>query len=160
MVETTEVAKPMPSNEEKVERYNKVVGLANLQGVQMTRVGFDVKPDFFNDPSENKLAYSVERGESQYVSGEQVAIVNIKLTVDAKRNRKKTLSCEAHYIVIYDNLEDCDEDAVDVFLTRVAPFACYPYFRSLFANLDWAANTRLPPLPVHKEPPRSSKKAK
>lgn len=155
MAKVEPIASKALTSESRLDRYNEVVGLANIQGVQLIRCGFDVKPIFFEDQEENDLSYSVEREASHYDEDIGIAAANIKFTVSSRKRRKKTLNCEAYYVVIYDNLKGCDRDAVDAFLRRVAPFAGYPYFRSLFANLDWAANIRLPPLPVHKEPTKS-----
>ncbi|MER9869270.1 hypothetical protein NKJ35_19195 [Mesorhizobium sp. M0136] len=137
---------------DRIEKYGDVVELAQLRAVQMTNVKFDVKPEFFADEDRRGLSYTVQKGNREYLRSEQAGMAFISFKVDAKTGRKKTLICEAEYLVTYDNLVECNQEAVIAFLDRVAPFACYPYFRSLFANLDWAASTGLPPLPVHKEP--------
>lgn len=138
----------------RIEKYNQVVEKARLQSVSMTNVVFGVKPTFFEENGKKSLSYDIELVNAVYEPEEAAAMAFVTFKVDAKNGRAKGLVCKAEYIVAYDNLEDCDEEAVKVFLRRVGSFTIYPYFRSLFANLDWAANTSLPPLPIHKEPIR------
>jgi hypothetical protein len=40
------------------------------------------------------------------------------------------------------------EDIIKMFIDHVGKTATYAYFRALFAQLDWSANLRSPPLPV------------
>lgn len=122
----------------------------------MMSVSFKVKAEFFSEDEKRALSYVVKNGVHHFSTEDGAAMMFVSFNVTAQTGRKKTLACEAEYVVTYDGLNDCDDDAVEAFLGRVAPFACYPYFRSLFATLDWAATTGLPPLPVHKEPARTS----
>ncbi|UXN61560.1 hypothetical protein [Phyllobacterium zundukense] len=152
MAKKSEIAGPSDQKKDRLEKYSHVVGVAQLRAVQVTSVEFNVKPEFFSDEADRSLGYVVIKGGQQFSHEDCVAMAFIGFEVAAKTGRKKTLVCKAEYAVTYDNLVDCDEEATMVFLNRVAVFACYPYFRSLFATLDWAAATSLPPLPVHKEP--------
>lgn len=152
----TDISSPSDIHRERLERYNHVVSAAQLRSVQMSSTAFKVKPDFFSDGENRKLSYTVIKGARHFSEENAVAMAFISFQVEAKIGRKKVLHCEAEYVVTYDGLFDCEEEAVLAFLDRVGPFTCYPYFRSLFASLDWAATTGLPPLPVHKEPPRGA----
>lgn len=154
--ESTEIISPSDLKRERLERYNHVVSVAQLRSVQMTSTSFKVNPDFFSDDKNRKLSYTVKKGGKHFSASNAIAMIFISFEVDSKSGRKKSLHCKAEYAVTYDGLLDCDEEAVFAFLDRVGPFTCYPYFRSLFASLDWAATTGLPPLPVHKEPPRGT----
>jgi preprotein translocase subunit SecB len=132
-------------------RYNFVVKCAALDHVRLLNSKFDVKQSFFQEQGLPKLAYDVSTADTFFDKEQGIAFARIDLSVEAKRSRSKVLGCTAQYVIGYSGLEDCEEEAVALFLKRVGPFACYPYFRSLFASLDWAAGTRLPPLPVHRE---------
>ena len=145
------------SSAEALEAYNAVVRDADLQAVQLLDLSFNVDPAFFGDRSKRKFDLNIEQGANEFDSSKGAAFSFINIVVSVKRARKNTLLCRAKYVVVYENLNGCEEDAVKAFLDRVAPFACYPYFRSVFATLDWAAGTMLPPLPIHKEKSRVEK---
>ena len=130
-----------------------------MKAVQLLGLSFQVEPDYFSS-ADKSLEYVIDNTTNNFIEEDGAGFSFISITVTSKRDDEEILSCKADYVVIYDNLSNCHEREVVVFLSRVAPFACYPYFRGLFANLDWAADTRLPPLPVHREPivPRKKKK--
>lgn len=150
--EATDVSSSSDMQRERLERYNHVVSVAQLRSVQMSSTSFKVEPEFFLNEENRKLSYTVKKGAKNFSETEAVAMALVSFEVESKAGRKKNLHCKADYFITYDSLIDCEGEAVFAFLDRVAPFACYPYFRSLFATLDWAATTGLPPLPVHKEP--------
>lgn len=140
------------SNEPEVsaEKYNQVVDVAELHSVQMVNLKFDVKPSFFKNKKRD-LHYD---GEIKYVdfdpeSGSAISLINF--IVEARSGKSKSLVCKAEYIVAYNSIVGCDGEAVTTYLRRVAIFAAYPYFRSLFASLDWAASTSMPILPVMRQ---------
>lgn len=139
------------------DAYNSVVREADLQAVQLLNLSFNVDPAFFGDRSKRKFDLNIEHGTNEFDAAKGSAFAFVNLVVSVKRARKNTLMCKAEYVVVYENLKGCESDAVKQFLDRVAPFACYPYFRSVFATLDWAAGTMLPPLPIHKEKSRVEK---
>lgn len=150
-------APSLPTEEEMEQarsEYNKVVRHADLQSVQLLNVSFEVDAAFFSDRANRKLDVKIEHSSNEFTASKGAALAFVNLAVSVRRSRKRTLACKAKYVVAYENLAGCSEEAVATFLDRVAPFACYPYFRSLFASLDWAAGTALPPLPIHKEKSR------
>lgn len=140
------------SKAEVLERYNNVVARAELQTIQLTDFSFHVDPGHFVKAGNRKLSYQIKNEVNEFFREDGLAFAHVDMTVNAKVDRKKTLACTAKYVAVYDNLGDCDEKEVKVFLSRVAPIACYPYFRGIFASLNWAAGADLPPLPVHREP--------
>ncbi|MDM9627094.1 hypothetical protein QTL95_14395 [Rhizobium sp. S152] len=145
--------------EQRLEDYNKVVAVAELGSIQLVKLEFDVSPDYHQKQDEVDLGYVITPEVSHYDHDEGFAGCVINFEVSAKHDDERLLRCEATYTVTYAISEPCDETAVKAFLGRVGVFACYPYFRGVFANLDWAANTRLPPLPIHREDlPRKTKK--
>lgn len=143
------------SKEERLRNYNLVVDSAELVSVQLVRSNFEVKPEFFRSADARKnLGYDAQVESVDFSPESGVAMAFLTFSVDSKKGKKKLLSSTAKYLVVYDELTECDPDAVEAFIRRVATFAAYPYFRSHFASLDWAATTRLPPLPVMREPAR------
>lgn len=151
----------LPSDQEAADSraaYNSVVRDANLQAIQLLAIAFKVEPAFFGDRTKRKPDLKIEHREEAFDAASGEAYCSVTLTVSVKgTGRKNNLFCKAEYVVVYDNLVGSDQNAVAAFLDRVAPFACYPYFRSVFATLDGAAGTRLPPLPIHKEKSRVEK---
>lgn len=152
------MAKGEITKSERVSHYEEVVDKASLNDVQLLALSFKVQPEFFADPESRKLGYEISENATYHDAVTGIASLFIDMSVTGTVGRKKVLNCKASYMVVYDNLVDCNEDAATAFLHRVGQFACYPYFRSLFASLDWAAGLRLPPLPVHKEPPKAKRK--
>ncbi|MBN9335791.1 hypothetical protein [Devosia sp.] len=139
------------------DAYNAVVRDADLQAVQLLNISFEVEPAFFGDKAKRKLDVKIELGQSDFDQEKGAVVAAVKLVVSVKKSRTTALHSKAEYLVVYENLAGHNPAAVKQFVDRVAPFACYPYFRSVFATLDWAAGTKLPPLPVHKEQSRIEK---
>ena len=140
---------------EEAKLYNQVVACAELSNIQLIHINFDVQPRyFFEEPDEEdqaNLGYEISVDETHYEPGEGMAACMMSFDVSAGDSQGAALQCKAKYAVSYRLGEVCNEQAVETFLRRVGVFACYPYFRGLFAQIDWAANTHLPPLPIHKE---------
>ncbi|CAN7433678.1 hypothetical protein LJR251_002771 [Rhizobium rhizogenes] len=158
------MAKKLPKvqvpKEERIDRYNSVVEAAQLNDIQLLNLSFAVNPAFFNENAENGLSYDVSLKETHYDSDAGAAVAFVECAVQARDGNEDTLLCTANYSIVYSLADRCDTEETKAFLQRVAPFACYPYFRGLFASLDWAANTHLPPLPIHKEAPPREKQRK
>lgn len=131
--------------------YGKVVDAAELQAVTLVNLNFVVQPQFFEKQADVSFGYDIDVVEENYDADTGGAIAIIDCAVYASINDEKLFNCEAKYIVVYALSETCDRNAVSSFLKRVSVFACYPYFRSIVASVDWAAGTRLPPMPVHRE---------
>lgn len=140
---------------DEAKLYNQVVACAELSNIQLIHINFDVQPRYFleepDDEDEANLGYEISVDETHYEPSEGMAACMMSFDVSAGDSQGAALQCKAKYAVSYRMGEVCDEQAVETFLRRVGVFACYPYFRGLFAQIDWAANTHLPPLPIHKE---------
>jgi hypothetical protein len=130
------------------DEYNKVVSVAKLLSVQVSKVDFDVKVDFFN-PDLNK-ALHLDRAElgTHFDPDGNIALGRFRFSVAAKASRKTVLKGSAEYLVVYEMQGGADEEAAKAFCSRVGVFAAYPYFRALMAHLSWASDTKLPPIPV------------
>jgi hypothetical protein len=57
------------------------------------------------------------------------------------------LKSSAEYLVLYNGLNDCPPDYVQLYFKKVARFTTYPYFRSHFASHVAASGLMLAPLP-------------
>jgi hypothetical protein len=145
---------------EKMAKYNEVVRRAELSVVHLVSVSFKVDPRYHAEKAEKdsaerknglKLSVGVKVNHVVVDNGSGVAGVFLLCEVGAKLRKSNLLTCKAEYFVGYRNLNGCDEKASEAFLNRVGKFSCYPYFRSLFASLDWSAGTEMPPLPVLRE---------
>jgi preprotein translocase subunit SecB len=145
---------------DRLEAYNAAVDAARLESVQLIDLSFNVKPEFFETISKNrKFSYRIKSNNVVCEDDDDIAIAFIDFEVFAKKSRTNQLACKASYAVMYSGFTDCKNAQVKAFVRKVASFTCYPYFRSLIANLDWAAGTGLPPLPIHKEFPKSKEPA-
>ncbi|MHB2265059.1 hypothetical protein [Aliihoeflea sp. PC F10.4] len=147
------------SRQQMLDDYHRVVDNAELVSIQLIKSVFEVKPGFFGDPLVRQgLSVTVDIANIEFSAERGVAMAYLSFEVEARAKRKKLLGCTGDYLVIYEGLAGCDEKAVRAFVSKVATFAAYPYFRSYFATADWAATTQLPPLPVLRE--RGDEKAK
>lgn len=157
------VAETVGSNSTKnrLKLYNEVVEKAELTAIQLLSLSFDSDLTYAWDYApKSKLTYNVVSEETLFDSEVGKAAIFVLCDVKSKVGRKNALSCKAKFAVAYSGLSGCEEAAVVAFLQRVGRFSCYPYFRSVFATLDWNAQTRMPPLPVLKEPRQKSTKSK
>lgn len=135
-----------------VESYNDVVEKAELMGVHAHDIAFQVKPAYFANRDSNKFGYDINCLDVHYEDESGLASADIEAELSIRSGKKDALVLTAKYRVSYSNLEECNEAAVEAFLRRVAKFTTWPYFRTLVATIDAAAGTRLPTLPVLREP--------
>lgn len=141
--------------------YNAVVAQASLTGIRLISSSMDARPE----------AYSAEGAEQHYkVNYELVAnhydMENSRLTgvfrfsASATAGDVNMLSVDGDYLLDYHLSEVCEQEAADLFIERLGPFAAYPYFRALFGLLTGQAGLLTPPLPILAEAPRSVSRAK
>jgi hypothetical protein len=128
--------------------YNRVVGCAQLLGVQVAKVRMDVDSLYYDPSADNKLNFSRSERGAVYEPERRLIAGNFYFEVSAKQARKRVLHASAEYFVIYELNAEVNEAAARTFCNRVGMFAAYPYFRALVAHLTWEANAKLPPLPV------------
>ncbi|KQZ32163.1 hypothetical protein ASD50_13815 [Mesorhizobium sp. Root552] len=141
------------SKKEMLRQYHHVVDSAELVSISLIKSQFEVKPNFFSsEKARQNIGFDIDVSELDFSEEKGAVMAFLNASVESRIGKKRELLFRADYIVFYGGLVGASPEAVDAFVKRVAPFACYPYFRALFANHDWAANTRLPPLPVLREP--------
>ena len=134
------------------EAYNQVARAAKLQAIMLTSSKFLLRPEFLASGGakggQTNLSYGSTVHNISFNKEEGAASCDWKWSVTGTNKRKRTLSVEAVYIVIYDNLGGCEPEAVERFLRRVARFASYPYFRAHVSQISWESGANLPILPT------------
>jgi len=133
----------------RINQYNKVVRLAKLSSLLLEKIDFKILPEALTaKSSELKRDLNVKTKVMGYDSESGDCVASIVWSVEIKKKRKRVVKCGAGYIVVYQEIKDCPEDMVQMFIDHVGKTATYAYFRALYAHLDWSANLRSPPLPV------------
>lgn len=157
----TEAKKHDPND--PIAEYGRVVDNAELSTVSLVSLNFAVHPSYFEKQEEIQLGYEINVSEHNYNTEQGSVLAVVECSVSANVDDEPLFKCDASYVVGYALSQECDIEAVSAFVKRVGVFACYPYFRSIVANVDWAAGTHLPPMPVHREvkaPAPNERKAK
>jgi hypothetical protein len=133
------------------EAYNTVARAAKLQRIALYRSNFVVLPDYFlsmDDEKAPKPGYSGSFGGYYFDAESGRATCEWKWRIIVSEKRKKTLTIDVVYLIIYGGLQNFTEDNVVRYMRRVGRFASYPYFRAHVSQLNWEAGTNLPILPT------------
>jgi len=134
---------------EKIRQYNKAARLAQLSSIVLEKVDFRVLPAALRvEAAALKRELNVETELLRYDSNDGDCIATISWDIILRDKRKKVAWCKASYVVFYYDLKSFSEDIIKMFIDNVGKTATYAYFRALYAQLDWSANLRSPPLPV------------
>jgi hypothetical protein len=104
-----------------------------LLGIKESLLGRSISP------TSKMLSYGLEDG---------TCVASVTWEVTFKYKSRNLMKCTASYIISYDGIKDCSEDAVSTFIDNVGKTATYAYFRALYAHFDWAASIGSQPLPV------------
>jgi hypothetical protein len=143
----------LPSPGEIVQKrraeYNRLVRQARLASLLLEKVEFKIQPEALGikesllvrnlSPTTRVLSSGIEDG---------TCVASVVWEVTFKFKTKNVVRCSASYVIRYDGIADCSEEAVSVFIEHVGKTATYAYFRALYAHLDWSANLGSQPLPV------------
>lgn len=137
------------------DAYNEVVARAVLAGIRCIKSSFEAKPDAYASASANRK-YLVDYGLTHVRYDAEKNTLRGVLCFSAvwKSGRAREMVLNAEFLVDYDVKGRCSEDAAELFVQRLGPFAAYPYFRALHAMLLDQAGLRSPPLPILAEAPR------
>ncbi|MBH5372793.1 hypothetical protein [Bradyrhizobium glycinis] len=119
-----------------------------MAAILLTSVDFKVDRDVLDPGGSNQIkpSYGGRVKEVAFNADQGNLICTIEWTVDFRSGRKRFVKCAAEYEVAYEGLESFQEATVSLLAENVARPASYAYFRALFANLDWSAELRSPPL--------------
>src|SRR5438876_4598470 len=146
---------PIP---DKIKQYNRAVRLAKLTSILLEKVDFKISPEaLVADRSELKRELNVKTEILSYEAASGDCTASIVWTIAMMRKRKRVTKCTANYIVLYEEIKECTEDVIQMFIDNVGKTATYAYLRALYAHLDWSANLGSPPLPVIQFQPRFAK---
>lgn len=137
-------------NERRLKVYNRIVADAQLAKLVLTKVDYQVNHDVARNGREPALNYRGDLIEFDHNKEIGAIMAGVKWTADIRCGRKKYVHFVAQYVVIYEGFTTDETDLLERFADNVARPATYSYFRALFANLDWASDTRTTPLPVVK----------
>jgi hypothetical protein len=143
------------------DEYNRIVHSADLSDLRLMDCQFEVKPAYFRALADMRhggagpdfsfgfshIEYKVRKRENQSIVGSAIASIE----ANAVRGEEKLLFLEAKYFISYTFIGDHEENAISLFLDRVAKFAIYPYFRQLASSMASAAHAELPLLPILKD---------
>lgn len=151
------VDSPAVGTDVKPKEYNAVVRDAQLLDVVLNESYFKVEPEYVVSEESNRSFHYKHnmRHHLDSVSilgkGRDGGVVGADVVWDirAKVGRKIGLKITAAYTVLYTGLQEHSDDAVMLFLERVAPVATYAYFRALVSQYNWAGEVDLPILPVY-----------
>ncbi len=138
--------------------YNKVVAGCELVTINLVDARFKVDPGFYDIRAREKTeAKSLTRREFDcdvstpvFKKDSGLLAGRFLWKVEVLKGKKKLVTLQATYVVLYKNVPDVGEEHISAFLQRVGRFASYPYFRGLFSRLAAEAQLDLPVLPVLK----------
>lgn len=133
------------------EAYNEVARAAKLERIALYRSNFVVLPDYFGSMDEKngpKPSYGSRFGTYYFDVESGRATCEWKWRINVREKRKRTLTIEVVYLLMYGGLKDFSEKNVVRYMRRVGRFASYPYFRAHVSQLNWEAGTNLPILPT------------
>jgi len=142
------------SAEERRNRYNRAVRQSRLVAILLSDLKFNIDREKQAAADRLQPRYSGALVNFAYDDETGVCAAGVQWTVDVLSGRKKVARCKATYDVIYDGLDNFEEEVIRIFADNTAQATSYSYFRSLFATLDWASELRLPPLPAIKFVPK------
>src|SRR5207302_781372 len=115
------------------EAYNTVARAAKLSGITLIRSNFRMDLDYFGlmdkeDKPKPRYGGTFQKEFFNETAGRAACEWNWSISIT--HERKKLLSLEVVYLVIYTGLADCAEEYVTRYMRRVGRFATYPYFRA------------------------------
>jgi|HigsolmetaAR203D_1030402.scaffolds.fasta_scaffold14164_1 hypothetical protein len=148
-----ETAAPL-SPEERRTLYNKTVREAVLRKLLLESVNFNVDRARLMDAKERSLRLDGQVSKFDIIESSSICVVGVKWRAEIKDGRKVVARCVADYTVVYSGFTEINREVMLIFADNIARSATFAYFRALFSSLDWAAELRLPPLPMFKAFPK------
>jgi hypothetical protein len=143
----------LPATGQEVENrranYNRLVRTARLAGLLLENVNFKVHPEALG-VNKALLSRNITPKMNLMSSGatDGTCVANIVWEVTFRYKRRAVMKCSASYVISYEGVKGCSAETITVFVEHVGKVATYAYFRSLYAQLDWAATLGTEPLPI------------
>ena len=129
--------------------YNDVARSARLEVVRLMKFSFTNEADFLSEADNCKLSHGRKvLGCSPSDDGDNYVSAVVRFSVTAKHKRTSLMKCEADFFVMYEVGADLADQAKVGYCRNVGPFAAYPYFRAIVAQMAWNAGVQLAPLPA------------
>jgi hypothetical protein len=143
-----------PSPGEVVENrranFNRLVRQARLSNLLLESLTYKIHPEAIGGVNKALLTRSIAPKTTVMSSGvtDGHCVANIVWEVTFRFKRRTVMKCAASYIISYEGIRDCSEETITIFVEHVGKVATYAYFRSLYAQLDWASMSGSEPLPI------------
>lgn len=130
--------------------YNRLVRQARLSNLLLEGVTYKVHAEAIGGVNKALLTRSIAPKTTVMSSGvdDGHCVANIVWEVTFRFKRRTVMKCAASYIISYEGIRDCPEETIKIFVEHVGKVATYAYFRSLYAQLDWASMSGTEPLPI------------
>ena len=133
------------------DEYADVACRARLVQVHLTDCEYSAKvPEIISNQNEDDSlspSFEGEPGGCNYIENLGYFIGDYFWRVDIKHGRRKLLKLRCKYVLIYENVQDCDEKYVQLYFSKIGRFTTYPYFRAEFAAMVSNSGLTFPPLP-------------
>lgn len=154
-VKATRRDKDAPRTKVDPKPFNQLVARASIKRIRLIGTKFDLRPSALSEDKE-RWSYRVSDNPGDWHLDCDAELLRGEFTYTAActEGRNKPVSLVATYLATWAVKGECEEAAAQAYLARVGRFACYPYFRALFAILTEQSGLQLPPLPVISEGPR------
>lgn len=135
--------------------YNRLVAHATVQGIRLIGTRFDVSPKALSS-DRSKWSYRLHDELVASHCDEEALQLRGEYIYEATciSSRSRMVKVTGRYLATFGLSSACAADAGDSYLRNVGRFACYPYFRALFATLTDQCGLLLPPLPIISGQPR------
>jgi hypothetical protein len=135
--------------ENRRANYNRLVRQARLSNLLLDGVNFKIHAEALG-VKKVLLTRSITSKVNVMSSGvdDGNCFANIVWEVVFRYKRRVVMKCTASYLISYEGIKDCSEETIRIFVEHVGKVATYAYFRSLYAQLDWASMYGSEPLPI------------
>jgi hypothetical protein len=129
--------------------YNRLARTAKLTSILLEKIDFTARTEAVGI-SKSLLKRELNANATALTNGisDGSCIANIQWDLRYTYQRRVIVKCIASYIIGFEGMKDFSEEVVGIFVDTNAKAMTYPYFRGLYAHLDWSANLGSAPLPI------------
>jgi hypothetical protein len=129
--------------------YNRLARTAKLTSILLEKLEFTARTEAVGI-SKSLLKRELNANATVLTSGitDGSCIANIQWGLRYTYQKRTIVKCIASYIIGFEGMKEFSEEVVGIFVDTNAKAMTYPYFRGLYAHLDWSANLGSAPLPI------------
>jgi hypothetical protein len=129
--------------------YNRLARNAKLTSILLEKIEFSARTEAVGI-SKSLLKRELNANANILTNGiaDGSCIANIQWGLRYTYQKRVIVKCVASYIIGLEGMKDFSEEVVGIFVDTNAKAMTYPYFRGLYAHLDWSANLGSAPLPI------------